>query len=82
MNSLPLIVQKLSFLTMNPPGDRGKKRRDVLVYALGIVAVVLIWRAIWDLATEIMSPWTSLAVGLALVGAIAYVRRDFIERLF
>ena len=64
------------------PEDRRKKRRDVAVYALGVVAVVLIWRGIWDLTAEVISPWTSLLIGLGLVGAIAYVRRDIVERLF
>jgi hypothetical protein len=62
--------------------ERRKKRREVLVYGLGVVAVILIWRGIWDITAEIRSPWGSLALGLGLVGAIGYVRRDFIERLF
>lgn len=62
--------------------ERGKRRREVLVYGLGVVAVVLIWRGIWDLTAEAISPWISLLVGLGLVGAIAAVRKDIVEKLF
>jgi hypothetical protein len=33
--------------------ERRKKRRDVFVYAMGVVAVVLIWRGIWDLTAAV-----------------------------
>jgi hypothetical protein len=67
---------------MKDTEERNKNRRNILVDGLGVVAVVLIWRGLWDIIAEVMAPWTSLALGLAAVGAIAYVRRDFIERLF
>jgi hypothetical protein len=61
---------------------RSKRRREVLAAALGVVAVVLIWRAIWDMAAAVMSPLTSLAVGLALIGVIGYLNKDYLKELF
>jgi hypothetical protein len=46
---------------------RSKRRREVLAAVLGVIAVVLIWRAIWDMAAAVMSPLTSLVIGLALI---------------
>lgn len=62
---------------------RSKRRREVLAAALGLVAVVLIWRrAIWDMAAAVMSPLTSLVVGLALIGVIGYLNKDYLKELF
>jgi hypothetical protein len=61
---------------------RRKRRREVSAAVLGVVAVVLIWRAIWDMAAAIMSPLTSLAIGLALIGVIAYLNKDYLKELF
>lgn len=69
-------------MLMGNAEERRKKRRDVLVYGLGVAAATLITRGVWDLSAEVMSPLTSLLVGLAVVGGVAYVRRDFVEKLF
>jgi hypothetical protein len=61
---------------------RSNRRREVLAAVLGVIAVVLIWRAIWDMAAAVMSPLTSLVIGLALVGAIAYLNKDYLRELF
>lgn len=61
---------------------RSKRRREVLAAALGVVAVVLIWQAIWDMAAAVMSPLTSLVVGLALIGVIGYLNKDYLKELF
>jgi hypothetical protein len=52
------------------------------MYALGFVTVVLIWRGIWDLTAQVISPWTSLIIGLALVVGIAIVRQDSFKSCF
>jgi sorbitol-specific phosphotransferase system component IIBC len=62
--------------------SRRKRRREVLAAVLGVVAVVLIWRAIWDMTAAIMSPLTSLAIGLVLIGVIAYLNKDYLKELF
>ena len=67
---------------MKDKADRTKKRKEVLEYGLGVVAVVFIWKGVWELSAEIISPWISLLIGLAIVGVMAYVRWDFVERLF
>lgn len=67
---------------MTDAQERRSRRREVMVYGLGVVAVILIWRGIWDLTAEVISPWTSLLIGLGLVGAIAAVRWDIVEKLF
>ena len=67
---------------MKPAGDRTKKRKEVLAAVLGLVAVVLLWRAIWDMAAAGMSPLTSLVVGLALIGGVAYLNKEYLKELF
>lgn len=67
---------------MTPDQDRTKKRKEVLAAVLGLVAVVLLWRAIWDMAAAVMSPLTSLVVGLALIGAVAYLNKEYLKELF
>jgi hypothetical protein len=61
---------------------RKKRRREVSAAALGLVAVVLLWRAIWDMAAAIMSPLTSLIVGLVLLGIVAYLNKEYLKELF
>jgi hypothetical protein len=67
---------------MKPDGGRTKKRKEVLAAVLGLVAVVLLWRAIWDMSAVVMSPLTSLAVGLALIGGVAYLNKEYLKELF
>jgi hypothetical protein len=67
---------------MEDAAKRRKRRREVLATVLGVVAVVLIWRAIWDMAAAVMSPLTSLVIGLALIGIIAYLNKDYLRELF
>jgi hypothetical protein len=57
-------------------------RKEVLAAVLGLVAVVLLWRAIWDLSVAIMSLLTSMVVALALIGAVAYLSKDYLRELF
>jgi len=59
-----------------------KRRREVLAAVLGVVALVLIWRAIWDMAAAVMSQLTSLVIGLPLIGVIAYLNKDYLRELF
>ena len=66
----------------NRAATRRKRRREVSAAVLGLVAVVLLWRAIWDMAAAIMSPLMSLGVGLALIGAVAYLNKDYLKELF
>ena len=54
----------------------------MLAAVLGVIAVVLIWRAIWDITAAVMSPLTSLVIGLALIGVIAYLNKDYLRELF
>jgi len=63
------------------PTTRGKRRREVLAAVLGLVAAVLLWRAIWDMTAAVMSPLTSLIVGLVLVGVIAYLNKNYLKEL-
>jgi hypothetical protein len=72
----------LQKIAMEEAARRGKKRRAVLAAVLEVVAVVLIWRAIWDVAAAIMSPLTSLVIGLVLIGVIAYLNKDYLKELF
>jgi hypothetical protein len=67
---------------MEEAARRSKRRREVLAAVFGVVAVVLIWRAIWDMAAAVMSPLTSLVIGLALIGVIAYLNKDYLRELF
>lgn len=67
---------------MKPDGGRTKKRKEALAAVLGLVAVVLLWRAIWDMSAAVMSPLTSLAVGLALIGGVAYLNKEYLRELF
>jgi sorbitol-specific phosphotransferase system component IIBC len=61
---------------------RSKRRREVLAAVVGLVAVVMLWRAIWDITAAKMTPLTSLAVGLALIGIVAYLNKDYLRELF
>jgi sorbitol-specific phosphotransferase system component IIBC len=67
---------------MEEAARRSKRRREVLAAVLGVVAVVLIWRAVWDMAAAVMSPLTSLVIGLVLIGVIAYLNKDYLRELF
>jgi hypothetical protein len=67
---------------MEEAARRSRRRREVLAAVLGVVAVVLIWRAIWDMAAAVMSPLISLVIGLALIGVIAYLNKDYLKELF
>ena len=67
---------------MEEAARRSKRRREVLAAVLGVIAVVLIWRAIWDITAAVMSPLTSLVIGLALIGVIAYLNKDYLRELF
>lgn len=67
---------------MKPDGDRAKRRKEMLAAVLGLVALVLLWRAIWDISAAIMSPLTSLAVGVALIGGVAYLNKEYLKELF
>jgi hypothetical protein len=67
---------------MEEAARRSKRRREVLAAVLGVIAVVLIWRAIWDMAAALMSPLTSLVIGLALIGVIAYLNKGYLRELF
>lgn len=69
-------------MAMEEAARRSKRGREVLAAVLGVVAVVLIWRAIWDMAAAVMSPLTSLVIGLALIGVIAYLNKDYLRELF
>jgi hypothetical protein len=72
----------LKEIAMEGAARRRKRRREVLAAVLGVVAVVLIWRAIWDIAAAVMSPLTSLIIGLALTGVIGYLNKDYLRELF
>jgi hypothetical protein len=67
---------------MEEAAKRNKRRREVLAAGLGVVAVILIWRAIWDMTAAIMSPLTSLAIGVVLIGVIAYFNKEYLKELF
>ena len=67
---------------MEEAARRSKRRREVLAAVLGVIAVVLIWRAIWDMAAALKSPLTSLVIGLALIGVIAYLNKGYLRELF
>lgn len=67
---------------MEEAARRSKRRREVLAAVLGVIAVVLIWRAIWDMTAAVMSPVTSLVIGLALIGVIAYLNKGYLRELF
>ena len=67
---------------MKPDRGRTKKRKEAVAAVLGLVAVVLLWRAIWDMSAAVMSPLASLAVGLALIGGVAYLNKEYLRELF
>jgi len=67
---------------MKPDRGRTKKRKEAVAAVLGLVAVVLLWRAIWDMSAAVMSPLASLAVGLALIGCVAYLNKEYLRELF
>jgi len=67
---------------MEEAARRSKRRREVLAAVLGVIAVVLIWRAIWDMTAAVMSPVTSLVIGLSLIGVIAYLNKGYLRELF
>lgn len=67
---------------MKDPETRRKRRRETLAAIIGLVAVVLLWRAIWDLSVAVMTPLMSLAVGLALIAVVAYLNKDYLRELF
>jgi hypothetical protein len=58
-----------------------KRRKNLLTAALGMVAVVLVWRAIWDMTAAIMNPLTSLIIGVLLLGIIGYTNKEYLKKL-
>jgi hypothetical protein len=61
---------------------KSERRKYVVSALLGLVAVVLLWRAIWDFADMIMSPFMSLVIGFILLGILSFVQKDYIKKLF
>jgi hypothetical protein len=61
---------------------KSERRKYVISALLGLVAVVLLWRAIWDFADMIMSPFMSLVIGFILLGILSFVQKDYIKKLF
>ena len=57
-------------------------RRHRWATILGFVAIILLWRAIWDLSAEWFTPTTALFIGLAMVGAVGVLEKDYIKELF
>lgn len=61
---------------------KSERRKYIISALLGLVAVVLLWRAIWDFADMIMSPFMSLVIGFILLGILSFVQKDYIKKLF
>lgn len=59
-----------------------ERRKEFLSAMLGLFAVVLLWRAIWDMAEAVMTPVTSLVIGLVLLGILGYINNDYLKKLF
>ncbi|HKU49882.1 MAG TPA: hypothetical protein VJP79_08030 [Nitrososphaera sp.] len=59
-----------------------KRRKELLAGIIGLVAVVLLWRAIWDISAAVMTPITSLIIGLGLLAVLAYFNKEYLRELF
>jgi hypothetical protein len=57
-------------------------RRHRWATILGFVAIILLWRAIWDLSEEWFTPTTALFIGLIMIGGVGVLEKDYIKELF
>jgi len=69
----------ISLMEDGPTNSR--RRKDLFSAILGLVAVVLLWRAIWDMTAAVMTPMMSLIVGLVLLGIIGYSNKEYLRKL-
>ena len=57
-------------------------RRHRWAAIVGFVALILLWRAIWDLSEQVFTPVTALIIGLVLVGVVGVLEKDHLKELF
>lgn len=67
---------------MDSAANKSTTRRHRWAAIVGFVAIILLWRAIWDLSVEWFTPITALIIGLALVGVVGVLERDHLKELF
>jgi hypothetical protein len=66
---------------MRDKNEIAKRRKEFMSAMIGLVAVVLLWRAIWDMAEAVMTPMTSLIIGFVLLGVLGYINNDYLKKL-
>jgi archaellum biogenesis protein FlaJ (TadC family) len=76
------LAKSIAKITVEEAARRRNRRREVLAAIIAVVAIVLIWRAIWDMAAGVMAQLTSLVTGLGLIGVVAYHNKDYLRELF
>jgi hypothetical protein len=66
----------------NRDEEKRARRRHIWAVIFGFLAVVLLWRAIWDITAEILSPTTTLIVGLIFLEIVALLEKEYLRELF
>ena len=66
----------------NSRARRSKRRRERWAYIVGLVAVVFLWRSVWDWSEQYFSTNASFVVGLILVGIVAWLNKERVKELF
>jgi len=66
---------------MRRPSKRGVFKTIILLFLI-IVGTVLIWRSVWEVSEEYLSPGVSFALGvLILIGVGFYSKRFLLSHL-
>jgi polyferredoxin len=60
----------------NRDEEKRAHRRHIWAVIFGFLALVLLWREIWDITAEIVSPTTTLIVGLIFWGIVALFEKE------
>jgi Na+-transporting NADH:ubiquinone oxidoreductase subunit NqrB len=68
--------------TTDSKEEKRRRRRASWAYIIGVFAVVLIWRAIWDWSETYFSSTGSFIIGIILIGIVAFLQRDHVKDLF
>ncbi|HEX6281384.1 MAG TPA: hypothetical protein VFZ67_04095 [Nitrososphaera sp.] len=62
--------------------EKRRRRRAAWAYIIGLFAVVLLWRSIWDWADMFLTDLEGFIIGIILVGIVGVLQRDHVKDLF
>lgn len=67
---------------IDPKEEKRRRRKMYWAYIIGLFAVVLLWRSIWDWADIFLTDVEGFILGFILVGIVGWLYRDHVRDLF